>query len=136
MGIVTGLLLWPITGPVRAFRFLIERLHAEAEAVLRDEGRAFAELVDLSMRHNAGQLSDDEYAEQEAELLARLNSIRDYRNELLTAEADEHAMPDGESDEWSLDGEWEEGSHGGEEEAHDDWDAEPWAGSDEDGKER
>ena len=124
MGLVTGLLLWPITAPVQAFRFLLERLHAEAEAVLRDEGRAFAELVDLSMRHNAGELDDEEYAEQEAALLARLNSIRDYRNELLTAAPDEYGTPDGEADDWSsLDGEWEEESYGEEEEEEEEQDA-------------
>ncbi len=90
MGLVTGLLLLPVMAPVRAFRFLLERLRDEAEAVLRDEGRAFAELIDLSMRHNAGQLSDADYAEQEAELLERLNSIREYRNDLLYAQADEY----------------------------------------------
>jgi hypothetical protein len=86
MGLISGLLFLPVTGPVRAFRFLIERLHDEAAAVLRDEGRAFAELIDLSMRHSAGQLSDAEFAKQEAELLERLSSIRDYRDELLHAE--------------------------------------------------
>jgi hypothetical protein len=105
MGVVTGLLLLPITGPLRAFRFLLERLHDEAEAVLRDEGRAFAELIDLSMRHNAGQLTEAEYIEQEAHLLERLNSIRDYRNELLHADAYEdeeewYDDPDAETDEW------------------------------------
>ena len=85
MGIVTGLLFLPVTGPVRAFQFLVERLHDEAVAVLRDEGRAFAELIDLSMRHGAGQLSDAEYQEQEAVLLGRLSTIRETRNELLQA---------------------------------------------------
>lgn len=100
MGIIGGLLLLPVTGPVRAFRFFLERLHDEAEAVLRDEGRAFAELIDLSMRHNAGQLSDTEYAEQEAALLERLNSIREYRDELLYADA-------AEDEEWLYAGEEE-----------------------------
>jgi hypothetical protein len=94
MGAVTGLLLLPITGPIWAFRFMIEQLRDEAEAVLRDEGRAFAELIDLSMRHSAGQLSDAEYEAQEAELFERLNSIRDYRQELLSAEQDEDEEED------------------------------------------
>ena len=99
MGLITGLLLLPVTGPVRAFQFLVERLHDEAQAVLRDEGRAFAELIDLSMRHTAGQLSDAEYAEQEAELLERLGAIREHRDELLHAEPemDEDAFSGAES---------------------------------------
>jgi hypothetical protein len=88
LGFVTGLLLFPLMGPVWGFRFVLERLRDEAEAVLRDEGRAFAEMIDLSLRHQAGQISDAEFAEQEAELLERLSSIRDYRDELLHAELD------------------------------------------------
>jgi hypothetical protein len=83
MGLITGLLFLPVTGPIGAFRWMLERLHDEAQAVLRDEGRAFAELIDLSMRHNAGQLTDAEYAQQETELLARLTAIREEKNELL-----------------------------------------------------
>jgi hypothetical protein len=100
MGLIGGLLLLPIAGPVWGFRLFLERLRDEAEAVLRDEGRAFAELIGLSMRHNAGLLSDAEFAEQEAELLERLNSIREYRDELLHAEldADEDALLDLELD--------------------------------------
>ncbi len=90
MGLIGGLLLLPITGPVLGFRFVLERLREEAEAVLLDEGRAFAELIDLSMRHNAGQLSHAEYAAQEAELLERLNAIREYRDELLHRETDDY----------------------------------------------
>jgi hypothetical protein len=88
MGVVTGLLLLPITGPIIAFRFFLEQLRDEAESVLRDEGRAFAELIDLSMRRNAGQISEVEFAEQEAEMLERLSSIREYRDELLNGEVD------------------------------------------------
>ena len=87
MGLI-GLLLLPITGPVRGFRFLLEQLREEAEAALHDEGRAFAELIDLSMRRNTGQISEAEYAEQEAELLDRLSAIREYREELLHPEPD------------------------------------------------
>jgi hypothetical protein len=97
VGAITGLLLFPVMAPVWGFRLLLERLRDEADAVLRDEGRAFAELIDLSMRHNTGQLSDAEYAEQEAELLERLSSIREYRHDLLRAPVDE-----GEED-WSSD---------------------------------
>src|SRR5688572_25963353 len=102
MGAVTGILLLPVTGPVKALRFLLERLRDEAEAVLRDEGRAFAELIDLSMRHNAGQLTDAEYAEYEAELLNRLNSIREMRSELSRemAEEAEGGFDEGEEEEW------------------------------------
>jgi hypothetical protein len=56
--------------------------------MLQDEGRGFAELIDLSMRHNAGQISDDEFAQQEAQLLERLSLIRERRTEVLLGEGD------------------------------------------------
>ena len=94
MGIISGLLLLPITGPVWGFRLLLERLRDEADASLRDEGRAFAELIGLSMRHSAGELSDAEFAEQEAAMLERLSSIREYRDELLRGEPEAEADED------------------------------------------
>ena len=101
MGAITGLLLLPFMAPVWGFRFIIDRIREEAEAVLRDEGRAFAELIDLSVRHSAGQLSDAQYAEQEAALLERLNSIREYRQELLHTQTTEAE----EGEDWSPDDE-------------------------------
>ena len=88
MGAISGLLLLPLMAPVWGFTFVLERLRDEAEAVRNDEGRAFAELIDLSMRRSAGQLSEADYAEQETELLERLSSIRDYRDELQQSELD------------------------------------------------
>jgi len=99
MGLVTGLLLLPITGPIHGFRLFLERLRDEAEAVLHDEGRAFAELIDLSMRHDAGQLSDAEFSAQEAELLERLSSMRDYREDLLHGDREEDERDEDERDE-------------------------------------
>lgn len=95
MGLISGLLFLPVTAPASGFRLLLEQLRDEADAVLFDEGRAFAELIELSMRHGAGQLSDDEYAAREAELLERLDSMR--------AVEDESSIESG----WDDDGELE-----------------------------
>jgi hypothetical protein len=86
MGFLSGLLLFPIAGPVMGIRLFAERLRDEAESVLYDEGRNHAELIELSMRRNAGKITDAEYAEQEARLLERLTAIREYQEELRDAE--------------------------------------------------
>jgi hypothetical protein len=104
MGPLTTLLLLPVMAPVWSFRFVIERLREEAEAALHDEGRAFAQLIELSMRRNSGQLTEAEYAEQETQLLDRLSSIREYKDELLNAELDADADVDDAEDAW-IDGE-------------------------------
>jgi hypothetical protein len=100
MGAIATVLLLPVMAPVWGFRFVLERLRDEAEAVLHDEGRAFAELIELSMRRSAGQLSDAEYADQETQLLERLSAIRDYKEELLNGELDapEDAWLDAEAE--------------------------------------
>ena len=105
MGTISTLLLLPFMAPVWGFRFVLEQLRDEAEAVLRDEGRAFAELIDLSMRRSTGQLSEAEYVDQETELLERLSSIREHRQELLEAEHNEedvfaYAEQDESEEEW------------------------------------
>ena len=95
MGAMTGLLLLPVMAPVWGFGFVLEQLRDEAEAVLYDEGRGFAELIDLSRRHGAGELSDAEFAEQEAVVLERLSWIRQSREEMLNAELDPAEDEDG-----------------------------------------
>lgn len=98
MSAITGLLLLPFMAPVWGFRFVLERLADEANAVMHDEGRAFSELIDLSMRRSAGQLSDAEYAEQEAQVLERLSSIRERQEQLMhdDLELDEDEFLDGD----------------------------------------
>jgi hypothetical protein len=93
MGTLIGLLLMPVMAPASGFRFMLERLRDEADAVLHDEGRNFAALIELSMRRSAGDLSDAEFAEQETAILARLNSIRARQADSLGTEPDEE-MPE------------------------------------------
>lgn len=103
MGAIATLLLLPVMGPVWGFRFVLERLADEADTVMHDEGRAFSDLIELSMRRSAGQLSDAEYAEQETAMLERLSSIRDQRDELpdddMDVDEDEWLDADPEADE-------------------------------------
>jgi hypothetical protein len=103
MGLL-GALLLPITGPVWGVRLFAERLHDEANAVLYDEGRGFAELLELSMMRNAGKLSDAEYAEAESALLERLSALRDQEDDSADDGGDfDDADPlDGEPDDGDL----------------------------------
>lgn len=96
MGAIVDLLLLPVMAPVWGFRFVLEQLRDEADAVMRDEGRAFAELIDLSMRRTTEHLSDEVYAEREAALFERLSTIREDRNAVLRAQSES------DEDDWSL----------------------------------
>ena len=83
MGILSGLLLLPITAPVRGLQFIVEQIQAEAEAALMDERRIHAELINLSLQLDMGEITEAEYEEQEAALLERLNLINAYREGLM-----------------------------------------------------
>jgi hypothetical protein len=79
MGLLTDVLLLPITGPVRGLRFIAERVKEQVDAESDPARRAEqvqAELVRLSVRRDLGQISEDEYAAQEAVLLQQLNALR------------------------------------------------------------
>jgi len=79
MGLLTDLLLLPITGPVRGLRFIAEQVKEQVDAE-RDPGRRAeqvqAELIELSVRRDLGQISEDEYVAQEAALLEQLNALQ------------------------------------------------------------
>jgi hypothetical protein len=88
MGLLSELLLFPVTGPIRGLRAIAEHVKAQVDAELFDEGVVMDKLLDLSMRHDLGEISDDEYEAQETALLEHLNEIRAYKEELMEAEAD------------------------------------------------
>ena len=79
MGLLSELLLLPVTGPARGLRFIAERVKEQVDAEWDPRQRAEqvqAELIRLSVRRDLGQISEDEYAAREAELLAQLNALR------------------------------------------------------------
>jgi hypothetical protein len=71
MGLLTGLLGLPVA-PVRTVVWLAEQVHEQARAQYYDPGRIRAELERLDGLRRAGELSEDECAELENELLGRL----------------------------------------------------------------
>ena len=83
MGLLSGLLLFPVMGPARGLQFILEQIKAQVDTELLDEGRVRAELVALSVRHDLGEISDAEYAAQETALLEQLDAIRAYKEGLL-----------------------------------------------------
>jgi len=51
----------------------------EASREYLDEGKLRAELLQLQERYDAGELSDEEYDEQEQAILDRLNEVRELK---------------------------------------------------------
>lgn len=86
MGLLSGLLLLPVTGPFYGLKFVLEQIQAQVDAQLLDESQVIANLMSLGQQHEMGEITDDEYASQEALLLEQLNAIRAYKASLVEAE--------------------------------------------------
>ena len=86
MGLLSGLLLFPITGPVYGLKFVLEQIQAQVDAQLLDESQVMSDLMTVDLQREMGEISDEEHASQEAALLEQLNAIRAYKASLVEAE--------------------------------------------------
>ena len=73
------LLTAPLTAPLAGFRFILNQVGEMAERELYDEDRLREELLELQLRLDEGELSEEEYAELEADVMARLRVAREHR---------------------------------------------------------
>lgn len=72
MLLIDDLLLLPFKGLVGIF----EKVHELAERELSDENYIRERLMELQLRFELDELSEEEYAKQEKELLERLDYLR------------------------------------------------------------
>ncbi|AKU94994.1 hypothetical protein AKJ09_01658 [Labilithrix luteola] len=77
LGLLTNVLLAPVTGPIYGVRFVLNALKTQAETELEGQEKHLQEeLVALNMRMELGQISEPEFEEQEATLLKKLRNFR------------------------------------------------------------
>ncbi|HJQ69103.1 MAG TPA: gas vesicle protein GvpG [Blastocatellia bacterium] len=79
MFILDDLLLLPVNG----FRFILGQIQKIADQELNDESVIKEQLLELQLRLEMEEVSDEEYQEQEAELFARLRAIKERQLEML-----------------------------------------------------
>jgi len=77
MGFVFNLLTFPVLGPMGGIHWLATKVTEAAEGELLDEDRVRGELLELQMRLEMAEISEEEYDEQEKVLVEWLNAIRD-----------------------------------------------------------
>jgi Gas vesicle protein G len=73
MGLLTALVTLPLA-PVRGTMWVAEVLLEEAERQMRDPRVVEQQLLEAEAAHERGELTDEEFAEIEDELLGRLLS--------------------------------------------------------------
>ena len=79
MGVLKHLLFWPVTGPAFLTRFSLEKVEGAVRSELTDDSSVKRDLLELQMRLELGDIDEATYLEREAELMARLRSVRTWR---------------------------------------------------------
>jgi len=75
MGLISGLLTFPLA-PVRGVMWLAERIQEEAERQMYDPAEVRRRLSEIDRARTSGELSEDEAADLQNELLSRMVSGR------------------------------------------------------------
>jgi gas vesicle protein GvpG len=94
--ILFRLLALPITAPAAGIRFCLDKVVEYAEQQLTDDEPVREELLELQLELEEGRVTEDEYIEREAVLLARLREIREYRRQAARESAEASAPAEGE----------------------------------------
>jgi hypothetical protein len=81
MGLLKHLLFWPVTGPSFLLRFSLDRVNGVVREELTDDTRIKAELMELQLKLELGDIDDDEYVAHEAALMQQLREIREWREQ-------------------------------------------------------
>ena len=82
MGMLSTILFFPITGPVKGIRWSLGKVQRVVEEELTDDTSIKQELMELQMQLELGDISDEEYTEREAQLMTRLREVREWRERL------------------------------------------------------
>ncbi|MCL4459068.1 MAG: gas vesicle protein GvpG [Chloroflexi bacterium] len=81
MSFIFDLLTAPVLGPIKGVYWLAEKVAEAADNELLDEDRVRAELLELQVRLELGEIAEEEYDEQERILMDRLKAIREVKAE-------------------------------------------------------
>jgi len=79
MFLVDDILLSPVSG----FKFILRQIQEMVDRELNDDTLIKEQLLELQMRLELDEISDEEYQEREAELFARLRVIKARQLDLL-----------------------------------------------------
>lgn len=79
MGWLFDLLTFPVSAPLRGTWWIAEQITERVDDELYNEERIRAQLIELELRLDLGEISEETYLEAEEELLARLKVARERR---------------------------------------------------------
>ena len=79
MGLLTNILLAPFLGPVWDTRFTLDKIDRAVREQLTDDTPIKEDLMALQLKLEMGEIDDDQYVQQEAEIMQRLREVREWR---------------------------------------------------------
>ena len=82
MGLLKHLLFWPVTGPKFLIDFSMDKVNGVVRDELTDDTPVKAELLELQLQLELGDIDDEQYIAREAVVMQRLREIRDWREKL------------------------------------------------------
>jgi uncharacterized membrane protein len=71
-----------LLSPLRFTLWIAEKLKENAYNEMTDESKVHEELLQLQMRHEIGEISEEEYEKKETRLMERLEAIRKMKEEI------------------------------------------------------
>ena len=72
-----------LLAPVNGFKFILNQIQKIADKELNDDQFIKEQLLELQMRLELDEISEEDYKEREAELFARLRAIKERQFEML-----------------------------------------------------
>jgi len=82
VGLLGKLLFFPVAGPVAGIRWTLGQVQRVAEQELTDDTKIKADLMELQLRLELGEIDEAEYAKAEAVLMQQLRDVREWRERL------------------------------------------------------
>jgi len=80
--LVDDILLFPIKGPVAGFQWILRTVQQMANEELMNDQPWKERLIELQMMLELGDISEEEYSRQEAEVFQALRDIRARREQI------------------------------------------------------
>ncbi len=77
MGILFDLVSLPVTGPVKALTWIAGKVNEQVEKELYSADAVRGKLIELELRLDMGEITEEEYMAAEDVLLAQLRMIRE-----------------------------------------------------------
>src|SRR5205809_543100 len=81
MGLLTNILLAPFLGPINGTKWTLDKVDRAVREELTDDTTVKNDFMELHLKLESGEIDDDEYLREEAEIMRRLHAVREWREQ-------------------------------------------------------